>query len=880
MPDKPDMNRAYELFTAARLMSSADRDAFLEKECGEDAEIKTLVKQLLTESSETTTIDFQPTHNSSSNLVGTVIGRYKLLGEIGRGGMGTVYVAVRNDHTIGGRVAIKLITKGRDTDAAVNRFHVERRVLSGLQHPNIARFLDGGETEDGRAYFVMEYVEGMPIDKYCDANNLSVRQRVALFSKVCSAVQYAHTNLIVHRDLKPLNILVTSSGVPKLLDFGIAKILNPDMAGMDIATGLDQRLLTYEYASPEQVRGEPLTTRSDVYSLGVLLYELLCGKRPYEFKERIQNEMARVVSEYLPERPSTFLGKIKKEEGIESLTTLAEHRGTRPDPMLKQLSGEIDDIIMHALQKPAAKRYESAGKFGEDLDRYISGQPVEARKPANRQIYRLRKFYQRRKLPITVGAAAGFALFAGGVVSFVNWKNAQDAQLESAQSNAYAAILWDEVHGSGVDIYLPVDKRSEMYTTILSRFDEQIALHPNESDETKLRKIGVLLQLADTAFSRRGFSDEDTSEAKKILKRVSDELDQVESNHNAILNYRNALLRRYADLSKAEGNRQGAIDYFQELLVVLEQLRDTAGEESLILKYDRNLNSTRRGIAVLHAQLCQLDEAEQVLRACVQEANRIRISHERTDSLDRDWTVSMSSLMYRLLNRDQLDEAIQVGNDILVVRKRLFEKTSNARTARDYSTALLAVGDVYVAMNEHERAIEHYHRASDLLRPEIRKAGGVSPRLSPVLIMSLGACGTEQVITGDLFGAQSSKDELEEVLHDLISSKDQQSTDIGEFSSARASVHQLASMIAAAKADSVAAELEYDAAIEALAVGTDLYTALDQRTQLAVGLLRVLGDSHPELSSKIRSDAQRAIDRLEQMGAGCLIPTRVRNQIE
>ncbi|MBA2339616.1 MAG: serine/threonine protein kinase, partial [Pyrinomonadaceae bacterium] len=244
-------------------------------------------------------------------MLGERVGTYEIVREIGQGGMGAVYLGERADHLFDKQVAIKIVKRGMDTDFVLRRFARERQVLAALDHPNIAKLLDGGVTEVGLPYFVMEYVEGASINQYCDAHKLTIAERLELFRHICSAVSYAHQNLIVHRDIKPSNILVTEDGTPKLLDFGIAKLLNPPLsAGTIDQTGTFMRLMTPEYASPEQVRGLPITTASDVYSLGVLLYELLTGHRPYRLKSRAPEEIASAVCEQEPERPSTAISRV------------------------------------------------------------------------------------------------------------------------------------------------------------------------------------------------------------------------------------------------------------------------------------------------------------------------------------------------------------------------------------------------------------------------------------------------------------------------------------------------------------------------------------------------------------------------------------------
>ena len=245
------------------------------------------------------------------SLVGRQFGAYQIIREIGRGGLGAVYLAARADDEYRKEVAIKLVRRGLDTEDILRRFRNERQILAQLDHPNIARLIDGGTTDEGLPYFVMEYVNGEPIGAYCDAHSLSTTERLNLFRKVCAAVTYAHQNLVIHRDLKPSNILVASDGEPKLLDFGIAKLLGQDEEAL-AQTMAGQRVMTPEYASPEQVKGEKITTASDVYSLGVLLYELLTGRRPYRLKTRTAEEIARAITDQEPERPSTAAVEAQK----------------------------------------------------------------------------------------------------------------------------------------------------------------------------------------------------------------------------------------------------------------------------------------------------------------------------------------------------------------------------------------------------------------------------------------------------------------------------------------------------------------------------------------------------------------------------------------
>ncbi|RPH69668.1 MAG: serine/threonine protein kinase [Myxococcaceae bacterium] len=336
------------------------------------------------------------------------IGPYKLIRELGRGGMGTVWLAARADEQFEKRVALKVV-RASDSEQVLRYFRQERQILAGLEHPNIARLLDGGTTEDGLPYFVMEHVEGVPIDRYCDEHKLPVLERLRLFEAVCSAVQHAHRSLVVHRDLKPSNILVTGEGVPKLLDFGIAKLLNPGVAG-----GLSQETvlaMTPEYASPEQVRGRAITTATDVYSLGVILYELLTGHPPYRVKSREHVEVLKAVCEVEPERPSTAVGRTGERHQPDgtTVTTTPEETGRlrheTPQRLRKRLKGDLDAMVMAALQKDPLQRYASVEGLARDIQRYLDGRPITARRTST--IYRIRKLAGRHKLGV---AAAGAIL--------------------------------------------------------------------------------------------------------------------------------------------------------------------------------------------------------------------------------------------------------------------------------------------------------------------------------------------------------------------------------------------------------------------------------------------------------------------------------------
>ncbi len=371
-------------------LDRARRSAFIGSACAGDAELLGDVETLLRADEPGST--FLDLDRAPERL-----GAWRVVREIGRGGMGTVYLAERDDGQFEQRAAIKVIKRGMDTDAVLRRFYAERQILARLQHPNITRLLDGGMF-DHRPYFVMEYLEGEPLTEYCSRTAATIAQRITLFLKVCDAVEYAHRNLVLHRDLKPGNILVDSNGVPKLLDFGIAKLLE-----LDGSTEQTVLALTPQAASPEQVRGEALTTASDVYALGVLLFGLLSGEPPYRIPPHSPAELMRIVCEQPAPRASSLAAPA----------------------VARQLQGDLDNILLKAMEKDPARRYQRAADLAADLDRFLQGLPVQAR-PGGAG-YRLRKFAGRHRRSLAIAALALIAITGATANAIVQGRRAQRA---------------------------------------------------------------------------------------------------------------------------------------------------------------------------------------------------------------------------------------------------------------------------------------------------------------------------------------------------------------------------------------------------------------------------------------------------------------------
>jgi serine/threonine protein kinase len=361
--------------------------------------------------------EFFDESDAADALINQLIGNYKIVGELGRGGMGAVYLGERIDGKFAQNVAIKLLKRELNTADIRRRFAHERQILAALAHPNIARLLDAGTTADGLPYLVMEYVEGVPIDEFCDARNLDLNERLELFRTVCETVAFAHRNLIIHRDLKPSNILVNKDGAPKLLDFGISKLLTPEFEAESAHTVTKLGAMTPEYASPEQLRGESVTTATDVYSLGVILYELLTSHRPFELRKHSAEEIIRAVCETEPERPSSVVSsslQIEKGGDTNQNKQRTTDYGQRTKPAA--LRGDLDNIVLKALKKEPARRYSSVEQFSEDIRRHLSDLPVLAR--PDTLSYRATKFINRNRI-VVFAALLIFLTLIGGVVATV-----------------------------------------------------------------------------------------------------------------------------------------------------------------------------------------------------------------------------------------------------------------------------------------------------------------------------------------------------------------------------------------------------------------------------------------------------------------------------
>jgi serine/threonine protein kinase/tetratricopeptide (TPR) repeat protein len=670
--DAERWQRIRTLFGAALERSPDELSAWLAAECGEDSALREEILSLLAAHREGgDLLPEPPLPPLSDPLAGQRLGPYEVRQRLGGGGMGVVYLALRVDGQFKKRVALKVLKPGMDSEEILRRFRTERQILAALEHPNIARLLDGGTTDRGLPYFVMEYVEGSPITGYCDRENLSIPERLRLFRTVCSAVQFAHQSLVVHRDLKPGNILVGTDGTPKLLDFGIAKLLNADLSSQTMAwTAIGTQPFTPDYASPEQVRGGHITTASDVYSLGVLLYELLTGHHPYGDQGCTTAEMMHRITEVEPERPSNR----------------AQRLGGRR--LARQLAGDLDTIVMTALRKEPHHRYTSVEQLSEDVRRFLEGLPVLARKATF--TYRLRKLALRHRLGAAVAATAVLAvvLFGAGMAGLALRLARERSRAEQERARA------EQVTGFLTDLFEVSDPSRATGETVSARSLLDASARKIETDlkdqpeaqadlmETMgmiYRRLGLLdraLPLVESALARRqhllGPDHPKVAQSFNDLGLLHEDKGEYDL---AATQYRQALdLRRrsfgpshpevaqsLSDLAGvlwAQGDYDAAEKGFREVLAMRRKL---FGDHHL--EVAKSLNN----LGVILWSRGRYDEAEQPLREA------LAIRRQRLGEVNLEVADIRSNLALVVQAQGRYTEAERLERDVIGVQRKLLD---------------------------------------------------------------------------------------------------------------------------------------------------------------------------------------------------------------
>ncbi len=629
---------------------------------------------------------------AAAPLEGKRLGPYRVVRRVGRGGTGSVYLAVRDDEEFQLRVALKVIRRGMATDEMLQRFRSERQILASIDHPNIARLLDGGSTEEGLPYFVMEYIEGEPLHHYCDNNRLSLQDRIQLFRAVCDAVSLAHQNLVVHRDLKPGNILVTPEGVPKLLDFGIAKLLNPELSSdTREPTVMELRVMTPEYASPEQMQGKGVTTASDVYSLGVLLYELLTGHRPYTLSNLPLHEMELAVCTSEPDRPSEVVRDPAEEPGrdggVREVTpeSVARARQSTPERLRRELGGDLDNIVLKALRKEPPRRYSSVEKLSDDLANHLGGRPVAAR--PDTLGYRTGKFMRRHRVPTAIAATALlFGVILSGAILLQSRRVAAErdrAEHAAAEAMAVSSFLQEvlaaadpiEGMGRGVSVLEAVEEavprigasfgaQPEIEAVIrhtvgqtfarLGRFDE--------ADE----QLGQALSLRRQLFGDNHPEIADTLNALGEVRYDRGDFDGAERLYDEALGMRRRLfgpqdvavatsLDNLGNIYQERGDGAAAERAYRDALAIR---RDKLGPDH------KDVAASMNNVATILHDREEYDAAEELYMVS------LAISRRALGEDHPEVSTSLNNLAVLLHDRKKLEEAEPVYRESLAIARR------------------------------------------------------------------------------------------------------------------------------------------------------------------------------------------------------------------
>lgn len=723
------------IFTTAREKpSQAEREAYLTAACGGDADLRVRVEALLQSDAEAGSFLTKPAKLAGAlgeiaslaaqirpligEVPGTRVGPYKLLELIGEGGMGLVYAA-EQEQPVCRRVALKIVKPGMDSRHVVARFEAERQALALMDHANIARVFDAGTTAAGRPYFVMELVRGLPITEYCDKNQLTPRQRLELFIPVCQALQHAHQKGIIHRDIKPSNVLVSvkdGKAVPMVIDFGVAKAMGGRLTERTLFTAYGQVLGTLEYMSPEQAEmtGLDVDTRSDIYSLGVLLYELLTGTTPLErnnSKNTAYDELLRIIREEDPPKPSTRLS-----DSGERLAEISAQRKTEPAQLTRQLRGELDWIVMKALEKDRNRRYESANAFARDIERYLHDYPVEACPPSAR--YRLGKFFRRNKRAVVSGALVVMALLAGmvgttwGLVrAELAWK-AEAGQRRLAEANEKKAVAEKQIAEAVQNFFL---------RDLLRQADAE-------------EQADTLLALG----SRAEVKENPTM--KDLLDRAAAELTpaKLDARFPGQQEVQAAILLTVGDTYRGVGEYQKASDFLRR---ASELYRDALGADDPV-----TLSALHR-LAGAYEREGRLSQAIELFLE-VQSARTKKLGADHPDTLE-----TMSKLAATYQSASQLPQAVD-----------LLTRVSNAQTetlGADHQETLTTLSRLawasYVMGGNSRLALERYAHIRDA---QAKQLGADHPR-------TLVARGMFGLITADIDPPQAIE-ELERACGDMV----------------------------------------------------------------------------------------------------------------
>ena len=663
-----------------------ERTSFLHSACAGDLELEREVRSLLDQPTDhfehcAQNIGFANESLLAHANAGLRIGNYELLRELGRGGMGTVWLARRADSQFEKLVAVKLLKRGTDTDEVLRRFQAERQILARLEHPNIARLLDGGMTDDDLPYFVMEYVDGVRLTDFVREHQPTLKRRLQLFLKICSAVQLAHQNLVVHRDLKPANILVTADGEPKLLDFGIAKLLRTGGEAWEM-TAAGRERLTPGYASPEQVRGEPVTTVSDVYSLGALLHEVLTERPAHRFGENepTPTQVSRVVCDEEPVRPSV---------------------AAAPE-LRRQLRGDLDTIVARAMAKQPARRYSTAGSLAEDLTRFLEGRPVRAR--ADSATYRAGKFVRRNRTAVAAAVVVLGAIVVGAASTMWQARRAERRFNDVRKiANSFMFEFYDAIRDlpGSIAARQLVTQRAVEYLDIL-------ALEAGHD-------VSLKRELA-AAYKRVGVVTFDIGRAVETLRKATVLSEDIVAAAPHNVDYGVQLAESYlalCDKLKISGRSREAIEYARRGLALMEPLHTKLppGAETKL-----SLGHHHVALAVALADSGDFRSALQSELAALRVQEEALAQEPDSEHAFRDVGSSHGRVSDVYADGGEIDRAVESAEREFEMKQALLNtEPANPRHLRGVWYAHFHLGRHLGARGDHERALEHFTRATELI---------------------------------------------------------------------------------------------------------------------------------------------------------------------
>jgi serine/threonine protein kinase/tetratricopeptide (TPR) repeat protein len=682
------LDRLESLFAAAMQKPAVERAAYVEQACADDPALRQRVYDLLRAQEGAGSFlesrgppsplaakaeavsGLATTDDPISERPGTVIGPYKLMEQIGEGGMGLVFVA-EQQQPLRRRVALKVIKPGMDTRQVVARFEAERQALALMDHPNIARVLDGGETEGGRPYFVMDLVKGEPITEYCDQNQVPVRGRLALFLDVSQAVQHAHQKGIIHRDVKPSNVLVMSrDGTPvvKVIDFGVAKAVGQQLTDKTIYTEFTQLVGTPLYMSPEQAgrSGIDVDTRTDIYALGVLLYELLTGTTPF-VRERLKgvdyDEIRRIIREEEPPRPSTRLSTLGQ-----AATTVSTRRKSDPRRLTQMVRGELDWIVMKALEKDRSRRYETASALAADVQRYLADEPVEARPPSAG--YRLGKLLRRHKGPVLAASLLLLALLAGIAGTTYGMLRAEErrAQAEAARERTWQALdaMTSTVTGDSLSTQKAISAEQKKFLAEVLTYYREFAGERADNEQARERTAAAALRVG-LIECRLGHYEEGIP----AFRQAQGDFAGLVADFPAVPKYRYGLAISHNNLGSllaVLGQQREAEDHYRQAVTVYEKL---AADAPAVPMYRQGLATSHDGLGSLLGDLGQSREAEQQYRQALALLERLAADSPAVPEYRRELARSHNNLGRLLGQLGQEREAEQQYRQALTRLKRL-----------------------------------------------------------------------------------------------------------------------------------------------------------------------------------------------------------------